>query len=326
MKLLLILLIAFCICSCNTLTKREEAFIIREYSIKSDTTLNESILYNNHYYCLSNNKHFTVLNNKFIIDTIITSKINKQQFDFAFLHNDSLLAGRFNDVYSTQGYFLSNGYNWVAYKHKTRQRPFFEDDKYIARACCVGEFGGSISFQEKGAENVYSLPATCAVAVNKLNDQYYVTTSLAHGSGFTKIFQVSSPKELFNLKVIKPDSLRHFCNWAEILRSTDKSNVKRKDLEVRATVLLDTMGMETLNSFTLNNKLYHINYSSNYTTIGKIEAKRMLTIDTLNHNATWSYQPRRRQYQGIHIYSFANREASGFIVINKDTLSTVLFH
>jgi hypothetical protein len=85
-----------------------------------------------------------------------------------------------------------------------RDTAFFEDETYLVRKTCSGEWGGTIWFKNKISGIEYSCEATCPVIVNKLNGKYYVTSTLAHMFGFSEVIEISRPDSMAVFKLPEP--------------------------------------------------------------------------------------------------------------------------
>src|SRR5690606_24452109 len=96
------------------------------------------------------------------------------------------------ETIETNASYKENGY----YKLEHYTPYFFEDENYIVTSECRGEFGGEIYFKNKKTNVTTIGLATCPVIINKLENAYYLTTSLLHGTGFFKFSEISDPDQL----------------------------------------------------------------------------------------------------------------------------------
>jgi len=302
-----------------------EKFVVKKYSIPGLNKIRTVIFFKDHYYCLASNKRFICLNNKFDLDSTITNSINNIDFDYAFLLGDSLIAVTYNNGEFSQDYYLNKEVKWQLSKSKHSPQLFYEDDKYLAYECCVGEYGGALFFTNKQTKRVYSCPATCARNINKFDGSYYVTISLTHLEGSTKILKIDDPSKLYELTV---DSMKTYCNWWTQLTSEKGHNNggKYSKFEIGTKKILDTIGVLTMTSFVYNNNLYHINTDRrNRTFISKIQGDSLLLIDSIFNQSLWSYNPENRKFGSMQLHSFNNHETSGFLTIKNDTISIIIF-
>ncbi|MBF9220485.1 hypothetical protein [Hymenobacter ruricola] len=328
MKPILLALVALIASSCGLLSNSntEDNFIIRKYSVSLNKPIQETLFHRGKYYCLTNYGRLICLTSKFQIDTTITTLIDKEAFDFVYENADSLIGGRYNG----ENHYLGNDYAWRKHPNNIRLPALYEDNAFTAYQCCAGEFGGGLFFHEKKTGHIYSIPATCAVAINKISSNYYVTTSLAHGSGFSKVLLIPNPTMLYNMDNPEVDTLKNYCNWADIVKSKNREKYydrafARKVFEKGSTTLLDSMGTMAVASFIRNNKLYHLTTDFNHTTLAEIRNHAFVTLDTISNNAVWSYQPSLKNYPRMMIYSYSNDKSSGFITISEDTITYVKF-
>lgn len=315
---LLILTIALSIWSCGrrSTPDRTDKFVVRNFSIPFDTTVWITHYYQGIYYCLTVNKQFICLNDKFEVDSIITNSINTQNFDYAYLAGDTLVAVTSPWDILRKSYFLNSNFQWQSQTKESSSDPFYEDDNFLVSTCCNGEFGGAVFFMEKQNNRVFSLPATCATIINKLGDFYFLTISLAHGQGSTEVLKIEDPTQLYELT---EDSLKNNCHWWY-----DKDYGNEEFLE-GTQKMLDTLGLLTLTSFIFQNKLYHICTDFKSTYIAKIQDNKLIWVDSLSEKALWSHVPRNMKHETLSVHSFYNREVSGFFTIKNDTISIVTF-
>lgn len=299
-----------------------DKFVVKTYSIAFDTNVQTTLFYNGHYYCLTGNRRFICLDNEFKVDTSITNSISQQHFDYSYLSGDSLIAGVHVKDTITKNYYLNSELKWELLTKNQKPEPFFEDDKFTVSSCCVGEFGGAIFFTDKKSNRVYSCPATCATIINKVGKIYFVTNTLAHMNGSTEILKIEDPTKLYELTA---DSLKNHCNWWAQFVTYEDHFAGMKKFEIGTQKIIDTIGVLTMTSFVFNDQLYHINSDRNKTFISKIQGDTLLLIDSIFNKQLWSYEPEKQKYGKMQLHSFNNRETSGFLTINGDTISIITF-
>lgn len=331
MKYIILIVLTTIICSCKQKSKPSpsDKFVVKKYSIALGTNIRTALFYNRHYYCLTGNKRFICLNNKFEFDSSLTNSINQQQFDYSYLSGDTLIAGVYIKDTGTKNFYLTSELKWELLTKNQRPEPFFEDDKFIVSTCCVGEFGGAVFFTDKKNNRVYSCPATCATIINRVDKAYFLTNTLAHMDGSTEIIRIDDPLKLYELTV---DSLKNFCNWWTTLISDEVGSsytsykLAKSKFETGTKTILDTVGVLTMTSFVHNNQLYHINSDrSNRTFISKIQGDSLLLIDSIFNKSFWSYEPENTKYGTTYLHSFNNTETSGFLTVRNDTISIITF-
>lgn len=244
------------------------------------------------------------------------------RFYFAYLSGDTLIAGNYINDTTAKTYYLDQNQKWQPTTNLQSDKPFFEDERFIVRTCCVGEFGGAIFFTDKQSKRVYSCPSTCATVINKINGSYYVTNTLAHMSGSTEILKIEDPTKLYELKA---DSLKNGCNWYMHFVTYEDGYAGMKKFEIGTQKILDTIGVLTMTSFIFNDQLYHINTDFKKTFISKIQGDSLLFVDSIFNKPLWSYEPTNSKYGTMDLHSFNNRETSGFFTISNDTISIITF-
>lgn len=305
-----------------------ENFIVNTYSIPLDTNVRNTLYHKEHYFCLTGNRQFICLENTFKVDSSITKSIGQKHFDYTYLSSDSLIAVVYVKDTVTENYYLNSDLNWERLTKNQKREPFFEDDIFTVSSCCAGEFGGAIFFTDKKSNRVYSCPATCATIINKFKDSYYVTSTLAHLNGSTKIIRIDDPLKLYELT---EDSLKNYCNWwtrltpKESKSSYESYQTALSKFEIGTQTILDTTDVLTMTSFVFNNQFYHIQSTRNKTFISKLQGDTLLYVDSIFNKQLWSFEPKNRKYSNMQMLSWNNREASGFLTINSDTISIVTF-
>lgn len=184
---------------------------------------------------------------------------------------------------------------------------------------CMGEFGGSLLFQEKGIkDSIYYLKSTCPLMVDKKFNGYYITETSSHLEGSGRILFIHSPKDLVKLPV---DSL--YPNWENetIKRISKRSNrdfttvmLEVSDsLKNQGEILLDTTGI-IFNIFIPSKEFSSLIFTDLHGTyVGQLKDKRLIKIDTITDIPTWSNQEKPTIINnGLYCYSFKNR-GSDFI-------------
>lgn len=324
MRNFIFIILTMIIWSCGQKNKPDltEKFVVKTYSITSDTTVRSTLFYKDHYYCLTEKMQFVCLNNKFQVDSSITNFINQMPFYFSYLSGDTLMAGTYINNKTTETYFLDQNHKWQPTTKMQSYKPFFEDERFIIRTCCMGEFGGAIFFTEKQSKRVYSCPSTCVVNINKINGSYYVTNSLAHMSSSTEILRIDDPTKLYELKA---DNLKNGCNWYMRFVTSKDGYAGMRKFEIGTQKILDTIGVLTMTSFIYNKQLYHINTDFEKTFISKNQGDSLYFVDSIFNKPLWSYNPENRKYGTMTLYSFNNRKTSGFFKISNDTISIITF-
>lgn len=129
-------------CTQHSQPNGTDKFVVKTYRIALDTNIQHTVYYKNHYYCLRGDRQFICLDNKFEVDSGLTNLLKQRLFDFSFSSGDTLFAG--NDIHNSdsENYFLDENQQWQPTTKMQLGTPFFEDERFTVRTCCVGEWGG----------------------------------------------------------------------------------------------------------------------------------------------------------------------------------------
>ncbi|WP_394665596.1 hypothetical protein [uncultured Chryseobacterium sp.] len=154
----------------------------------------------------------------------------------------------------------------------------YKDEKYEVWKSCSGEWGGTVYFKNLQNEIVHYAVATCPVSVNKINGKYYVSNSLAHMRGFSKILEIADPEKMETTKkipVYHPDIITREYE-SESTLGTKK--------------ILDSTRVLIISSFVYNKKLYSIisGIDGKKTTISELKNNRFETVSELPEKIFYS--------------------------------------
>ena len=185
---------------------------------------------------------------------------------------------------------------------------FFQDDNYYVKRTCSGEWGGSVWFKDKNTGIEYSCSGTCPVIINKVNDGYILTNSLAHLSGFSEIVKIANPASMKIFQLPKPRKKKRKVVYRNIGDNESKSRVGTE-------LLVDTVGAIILITFPYKEKLYHIIQSSEKLYLSQLVNEKLVTIDTIYNNLSSFYKTR----DGV-IYSYSTNSFK-----TKDNHHIILF-
>ena len=197
---------------------------------------------------------------------------------------------------------------------KVNRNNIYEDSLYIVSKTCDGEWGGTIIFKNKITDIEYLTISTCPVVVNKLNNKYYVTNSLAHLCGSSQILEISNPDSLTIVELPK------------FGREREKKirDIKWHDFNLRRGTksIVDTVGVQILVSFIYNEQLYHIIADDYKTFLAKIENNKFITIDTVSNKSLWTYEPKIFISEDKHLFIlFATYEVTGYLDIYENKIT-----
>ncbi|WP_458628678.1 hypothetical protein [Winogradskyella sp. PC D3.3] len=159
-------------------------------------------------------------------------------------------------------------------KFKKSNEYFYEDENYIVKDSCRGEFGGIVQFINKKTNKINVAEATCPSSLIKINGNYYLTTSLAHMSGSSAIYEISDPNELTELK--DTDSEK------------DKFFKKKSDTGMKK--LYENFSGTISVSFPYENELYFIISDSNGTFLTKRKNSELIKIKKLLDYKVFTYE------------------------------------
>jgi hypothetical protein len=266
--------------------QKEVSFNIRNFKLPNQGEVQYIGLSKGNYICQKSDGSF------FLIDTLSGAVISDK--------NDSL-----KRIY--RKYFTS-------VKDREKKRILFEDKRYQVTGSCSGEWGGTVYFTDKSNFNTYECEATCPLVVNKIETSYYVTSSLAHVSGLTKIIKIEDPAKM----MLHDDGNPSESKKGDINEFESRS-------KQGTTVLIDTGRVLTISSFVYKNNLYHLVTDYQQTYLCRIVHKRFVVMDTFSEKGIWSYEPRSWISEGHLIVRFQSDEADGFLDQYENSIKVYLF-
>lgn len=183
---------------------------------------------------------------------------------------------------------------------------FFEDENYVVRKTCRGEFGGSVFFKNKKTGTEYSCNATCPVVVNKIDGKYIVTNTLAHLIGVSEVIQIDNPDSMLVFKRNGGDN------------ESGSTKGSRQ--------LLDTTKILILISFPYAGELYHITTDFEKTYVSKIENKKLINLGLVSNESIWTYNPEVIQtIENHYIVFFRNETIKGYLDIFDNQIGLIRF-
>lgn len=201
---------------------------------------------------------------------------------------------------------------------KKKDSVFFQDENYIVRTTCSGEWGGAIWFKNKTTGVEYSCGATCPVIVNKIDGKYIVTSSLSHMFGHSEVVEISNPESLAIFKRPKPRRK----NGIRVYFIGDVESKSKKG----TVTLVDTIGILTIASFPFNGQLFHIITNHEETFIARIENKRFMIIDTISNERI---EPKNHKVlitvDGHYIVFFGHEKVNGYLDIYDNKINLIRY-
>jgi len=162
--------------------------------------------------------------------------------------------------------------DYSSFKHKFEY--LYEDDIYTVKDSCRGEFGGVIEFKNKKTNKIYVAKATCPSSLIKINGKYYLTTSLAHMSGFSGIYEISDPEKMAELKSTDSEKEKYY-------KKKSDSGLKELYKNIGGTILV---------SFPYKDELFFITSDSDGAYLTKRQASELIKIKKLLDYRVYTYE------------------------------------
>ncbi|NMM47747.1 hypothetical protein [Marinigracilibium pacificum] len=194
----------------------------------------------------------------------------------------------------------------------------FEDENYVISGSCNGEWGGSIKFKEKKDNSVYACEATCPVSVDKIDNIYYLSTTLAHGNGFSRIFKILEPSSMEKYILPEPELMDDGTLGYYIGDTESKSSLGR-------TTILDTTQILIISTFPYNKDLFYITTDFKNTWLSRVVNGRFEHLKKILDFEIISYEPMLvHSSNGSRLSVFYNESKRGLIKITGNNIDVVL--
>jgi hypothetical protein len=331
-----IILAILTLLSCN---EQKDYFIPEKFEIeKSNVTLpfeaNEIIQFENGYICNFENYddssfHLGFIDKTFKLNNIKTKLLNQdlKLVKSIWTSHDTLFV---IDIFTIK-FWKNNHWNILKtlpnedktnFKSYELNYPIYNDENFSVKSCCLGEFGGAIYFRDKKSGKTYSCEATSVISVNKIHDSYYVTSSLPHGSGFTKVIKIDNPRNLYE---IKKKSQLFDCGWYDIYPEDPNNEIKHPiGYDKGFEVLIDTMDIMIIGSFVKNEQLYHVFSDNKNTYLGYFKNKKPVVLYTIINKPSW-YGKVRDIQNNSNLFPIKNRYLNGVILREYNKLKLIEF-
>ena len=267
-------------------------FQTRDVILDADTPINSIQFKNGYLFCLQQNGQMIVLDSKYKRVGELEKKFDSH-LTYLIAYHDTVYLGN-----NKKAYFLSSDCSPISYsfKHRIYGEPFFQDSIYQVTGCCMGEFGGSVSFINRVKNKTYSYFATCPMQVLRFKNEYVVCNNLAHLEYHGNFLFIKDPTRLYDITDYKE---KNYCNWYVTVDSLkDYSNLK-KPSEVREYSMWDAMSLLT---FPYQDTLYSIISTSKATILSVHRQDSLYTIDTI--------KPKMIHFHDISVTSDGTRMAS----------------
>lgn len=338
MKYCTILILTFIILSCS---EKEEVFIPEKFvfekiQVELPFEVRDIINYGKGYVFYSmqdTSATIGYLNDDFTLNDYKTKQLNTGQYEWysaIWTSNDTLFA----IIGGWPGYsivFWKNN-KWTTAKSGSTTKdtymsteleiPIYEDDDFIVNSCCRGEFGGAIFFNDKKTDKTFSCKATCLNGIQKLNDSFFVTSSIAHGSGYSRFIKIDNPRNLYELK--KKEQLLD-CSWYDIYPEDPREEVKHpKGHDKGYSVLLDTFDIHLIGAFEFKKQIYHFYSDDHNTYLGYIKNKNLVPLHTIVNKESWHGHVRDLKHNS-NIFPIKSRDINGVIIVKGKKIKLVEF-
>lgn len=177
---------------------------------------------------------------------------------------------------------------------KVLQKNLYEDEKYVVRGTCSGEWGGSVWFKNKRTGIESSGAATCPVSVNRIGTTYYVTASLAHLSGSCEILEILDPDSMAVFKMPPPRKKKGKKEYRYVGDDESKSTTGIRPLITSYEALV-------LGSFIVDDQLFHIVTKNRETFIASIKDENFQKIASLTSEDVFTYETQNIKV-GTHLF------------------------
>lgn len=245
---------------------KDSLFVIYKdtFDYKHEGELEQVAYLENKYFCVSNqiDKKLIILDEEgtYINEVKVPKAIENTSYYDLVIENDSLFLKLKGG--EEENFVLVNN-NTEFQPIEKRNFKIYKDEKYDIYSNCHNDIGGRIFFHNKETNEKYEAESTCAIIVNKIKNEYYVTNYLGHFIGLARINKIKDPTQLENSM------------W-----DLDEIDVRfyRKGVQN----LLDTVPLYIPTSFVINDELMHIYSNKDSTYIATIESDTLKPIYTFD--------------------------------------------
>lgn len=275
-------LIALIACSTQKQDIKAKDFSVSVKSIKGDTVITSAVYYSEHILCLQGDNKLFVLDTALNLVDSLTAKFSKLKIHNLISHNDTILLSTDKDIFFLDTSLILRKYKSKPFKYGL---PDFIDSTYFVYSCSVGEFGGSVFFWNLKTNKTFSFPATAVQQVFKFNNEYVVSSFLAHMSGFSDYLFIKDPTKLYELK---DEKQKNFCNWWVEVDSIKDRHRTENNMPQGVNYYSDSFTTKTLTTFPYKNEIYSIYCTDSATILAKFKNHKLTIVDTLlNHRLTF---------------------------------------
>jgi len=309
---------------------------IKNFKVTKDTTkvniegtIYKALLINNKYYAFFETmagkptRRFYILSIKGTIEKEIKlpEEINRAYyFKFQYIH-DSLIVTTEGDDDRIYIDLKKSKFTKIENTKRKKQSPLmeavdrdldkmkyqgdflFEDENYYVIENCEGEFGSSIYFKNKKTNITYEASTPCPIVLNKVDNQYYITSSESNALNvFSSISVIADP-----LKLKVND---------RIIRSASTVGVKQ---------VLDTSGCYISSSFAYKDTLYHIFSNEKTTKIGVVKNKQLSPVFDFKEKLEIQLQQHFFDGHQLSVFNTEKNNTFGFLEIKGNQIKMHYF-
>lgn len=187
-------------------------------------------------------------------------------------------------------------------------KPFFEDSKFLISEHCSGEWGGSLYFTDKKSKIIYECSSTCPLIINKLDGSYFITSMLAHMSGYWNVMEIKNPYELIKFAPREKKVISYV--------GDDESKSEKG-----TTTIIEKYNQLALLSFVYNDRLFHIFSDYKKTFIGEIINGDLISIQILSEEPFYSYDHKIiKREENHYLVLFEDSDTKGYLEILNNNI------
>lgn len=296
--------------SCEKVNLKKEEFTINidTLNIGKNGELTKAVLFKNNFYCIfetsrkNTSQQFIKMivfsqKGKFIEDVFVPKEIQNMP------HYDLLVDQ--NNLYVKESQFEKENFilgEYVADLDKVENRnfPIFKDEDYNIYSDCKGEWGGTIFFENNKTKEVFEAYSSCAVVVNKIKKDYYITNS---GMFYSDVLKISAPSKL-------QKSVLDF----------NKNQGSEHELGVERILNTD-LSIQT--SFVYQGKLFHLYTDNKKVFIGFIENGKMKPQYKFDFNFYSRFSQSLDKGKQLLTFYIPSSKENGILIIDQ---SNIYFH
>ncbi|PZF74855.1 hypothetical protein [Taibaiella soli] len=308
---LLLFSVVWFICSCSNVpvppgvVKEKQQFVVSQKEMEGTDYIYQVTFHGGYIICLLWNKQIMVFDTSLNYIESISRRLGKDSIQGLISNDDTTVAYNNRHVW-----YLGENMEWIIHSG-TDANPFFKmlytDSAYEVYSCCMGEFGGIVSFRQKQTGKVFAYPATCATQVLYYDGHYIVGSQLSHLSGYSSIISIKDPSAL----IPNDDSNKFYCGWRGKL--SDSMYDYNYLQHLRLPGVTEYFGQAhscLLATFSYGGELYSIyDQGSEYTTqqyllLGRHQNYDVIVEDTLRSSKEIATDPKVAVHNGMVAVAF----------------------